>query len=148
MSLQCRLLLELLNKSTGHLLPWEPRPSLRAGASPQASGGLSPSVLFFTMSASCGVPGPNLRPTLYGGMAHPRTTTYKSVPAHRLLVHRTVAGRSRTERTSVSLCVGEGVIGVQAPQPLSPTQPYLPCLTGGLPRLTATPTRSYVRRSF
>ena len=31
----------------------------------------------------------------------------------------------------MSLRVGEGVIGVQAPQPLSPTQPYLPCLTGG-----------------
>lgn len=121
------------------------KPSLSQAASSQAA---SPAVLIFTMSASCGVPGPNLRPTLYGGMAHPRTTAYKSVPSDRHLVPRTIAGRCGTERTSVSLCVGEGVAGAQAPQPRSPTQPHLPCPTGGLPRLTATPTRSYVRCSF
>jgi len=35
-----------------------------------------------------------------------------------------------------------------AAAPSARTQPYLPCLTGGLPRLTATPTRSYVRCSL
>jgi hypothetical protein len=35
-----------------------------------------------------------------------------------------------------------------AAAPSARTQPYLPRLTGGLPRLTATPTRSYVRCSL
>jgi hypothetical protein len=71
-------------------------------------------------SASCGVPGPSPWPTLYGGTAHPRTTAYKSVPSHRLLVDGTIAGRGRTERTSVSLCVGEGDVGAPALRPPPP----------------------------